>query len=111
MKITQEGLKTVGEAGLKIGKQIVIEGTKAVIMKGAFATVETGLEKGLSGIKGMTLDKFLTIDEESKLKREAKAKAKKAFFKKITGRKTKETEIVDVEELINNVKEEVTEGE
>lgn len=58
MKITvnKEQMAVVGKAGLKIGKAIIIEGTKAVVGKGVMNVAIVGLEKGKGGIKNMSLD-------------------------------------------------------
>lgn len=90
MNINQEGLKVVGKAGLKIGKAIIIEGTKAVIANSVSSMVLEGLDSGISGIKNMKLDDHL-------------GNRKGELVKKLFKRKKKEL----VAEVVADIVEEV----
>jgi hypothetical protein len=59
LSINQEMLKGLGKAGLKIGKNIVMDGTKALLLKSATAAITTSFEEGFGGIKTLTLDDIL----------------------------------------------------
>ena len=48
--------KVIGTRALTLGKQIIIEGTKAVALKGTAAVVTKGFEDGFSSIKTLTFD-------------------------------------------------------
>lgn len=93
MKITlnKEQMVKIGMAGLKVGKTIIIEGTKAVVAKGATKMIMEGFDNGIDGIKKMTLDDVLgkKIEEGS----EEIKKEKKGFFKRKKKDKTEEIEV------------------
>lgn len=94
LQINEAQLKAVGQVGLRIGKSIVVEGTKAVLLKGAAVAINTSFEKGIDGVKDLKLDDLLKDKkDESKPKKE-----KMSLFR----RKKKEVEIVDVDELIKD---------
>lgn len=57
--INAEQLKGFGKIGLKIGKAIVIEGTKALVLKGAAVAITSSFEDGFDGLKEITLDDVL----------------------------------------------------
>lgn len=57
--INKEQLKGIGSIAGRIGKSIVIEGTKALILKGAAVAITTSFEEGLGGVKNITLDDVL----------------------------------------------------
>lgn len=61
MKITfnKEMVKTVGVAAGKIGKAIVIEGIKGVLLKSVTNTITTSFDKGIEGVKKMTIDDYV----------------------------------------------------
>lgn len=80
ININKEVLQKAGEVSLRIGKRIVIEGTKAVILKGTVATLEAKFE----GEK-VTLDKVLGDGKE--------AKEKKSLFKRKKKLKVSEEEL------------------
>ena len=92
LKMDKEQLKSIGNAGLRIGKAIVIEGTKALVVKTAVKAINTGFEGGKDGIKGLTLD-----DVVGK-KKDKEDKPKKKWFSKKKD---------EVEELIEEVTEDV----
>lgn len=99
LQINEAQLKAVGQVGLRIGKSIVVEGTKAVLLKGAAVAINTSFEKGIDGVKDLRLDDLLK-DKKVESKPEKK---KLGFF----GRKKKEeVEIIDVDELIEEAVEE-----
>ena len=76
VNISKETLKTVGDASLRIGKRVLIEGSKAVILKGAVTTLEASFDKGVDGVKGLTLGKLLGEDKAAKKKGLFKRKEK-----------------------------------
>lgn len=57
--IDKEMVKTVGVAAGKIGKAIIIEGIKGVLLKSAANAINTSFESGVDGIKKMTIDDFV----------------------------------------------------
>lgn len=98
ININKEVLQKAGEVGLKIGKRIVIEGTKAVILKGTASVIEAKFEG-----KDVTLDTVLGEDKKQE------KKVKKSLFKKKkkvkVGSDSSEEVIIDldvVEEMIPN---------
>lgn len=95
MKITvnKEQMVTIGKAGIKIGKSVIIEGTKAVLAKGAVTMISEGLDNGIDGIKKLSLDDVL-----GKKEKEEKEKRKRLF-----GRKKKVK--VDAEQLTETLTE------
>ena len=66
MKITEEQIKKFGETGLKIGKAIVVEGTKALLLKGAAVAITTSFEEGLDGVKNLSLDDVISGKKNKK---------------------------------------------
>lgn len=88
--ITKEQLEGYGKIGLKIGKSIIVEGTKTLALKGAAAVITTSFEEGFGNVKTLTLDEVL---------KGGKDKTKKTLFKQTI------EEIIEVEEP---VKAEVT---
>lgn len=80
MNFNSEQLKGLGNVGLKIGKKILVEGTKAVVLNGAQAIILTSFENGVGGIKDLKLDEILN----------GKKKLAKTVFKKT------EKEVVEV---------------
>lgn len=67
--ITEEQLKGFGKVGLRVGKAIVVEGTKAVLLKGTAAAINASFENGIDGVKNLTLDDVLKDTKESKKKK------------------------------------------
>lgn len=92
--INEEQLKGIGKVGLRIGKAIVVEGTKAVVLKGAAVAINASFENGIEGVKNLSLGDVLK-DEDKEPK-----KKKKGLFKR------KETEVV---EIVRDCDTEVTE--
>ena len=77
MKLSNEQLKSIGNVGLRIGKAIVVEGTKALVLKGAAAAITTGFEDGIDGIKRMTLDDILKDKKDESEKKPLFGRKKK----------------------------------
>ena len=86
--MNKDKLKDLGMTALKIGKQIVIEGTIAVTAKGAAQVLRVGLEDGFDSVKTISVDQFLGTEEK-----EAKKKAKKK--KKEIKKEVKENDIIE----------------
>lgn len=59
INITKEQVEGFGKAGLKIGKAIVFEGTKALALKGAAAVINTSFNEGFESVKDLTLDDII----------------------------------------------------
>lgn len=91
MKFNQEMAKTLGQAGLKIGKTIIVEGTKSVVLKTAVATITTTFDEGFGAIKDLKLDDYL---------RGGKEKPTKGLFNK---KRKKEKD--PIEEVLSEVEE------
>lgn len=95
--INEEQLKGIGKVGLRIGKSIIVEGTKAVILKGAVATINAGFENGLDGIKSVSLDDVL------KDKKDKAPKEKKGFFNRKKRSKSEDIKVDIVEDSEGNI--------
>ena len=93
--ITEEQVKGLGKAGLRIGKAVIIEGTKALVLKGAATAITKGFENGFSSIKDITLDDVLGEEEK-------KDKSKK---KKLFGRKNKDVVVEATVEVGDDIPE------
>ena len=89
--MNKDKLKNLGKTALKVGKQIVIEGTIAVTAKGAAQVLRVGLEDGFDSVKTMNVDQFLGT-EEKEAKKEEKKKAKK---KKKIQKEVKQNDIIE----------------
>ena len=90
MKINKEQLTVVGKAGLKVGKAIIIEGTKAVAVKSVTAIIMEGFDNGADGIKKMSVEKLVS---GGKVK-EPKEKKEGGLFK----RKKKKEVTIELDE-------------
>lgn len=86
--MNKDKLKNLGMTALKVGKQIVIEGTIAVTAKGAAQVLRVGLEDGFDSVKTISVDQFLGTEAK-----EEKKKAKKK--KKVIKEEVKENDIVE----------------
>ena len=86
--MNKDKLKNLGMTALKVGKQIVIEGTIAVTAKGAAQVLRVGLEDGFDSVKTISVDQFLGTEAK-----EEKKKAKKK--KKVIKKEVKENYIVE----------------
>lgn len=100
IKVTKAGLKTVGEVSLKVGKSIVVEGTKAVAGKAAYNVVAASFDKKHGGVKALTVDKVLGTDKKKKFG------IKGNLFKK----KHKEEEVEELAEAVVDVLEVTSEA-
>ena len=98
LNINKDVLKGIGSIGLKLGKTIVIEGTKAVIINAAVTTIKTSFDEGPGAIKNLTFDDLLEGKDKKK---------KKGLFAKVKNEKGEDEEI-DVE-IIDKDKKKVTE--
>ena len=85
--MNKDKMKNLGKTALKVGKQIIIEGTIAVTAKGAAQVLRVGLEDGFDSVKTMNVDQFLGTEA----KEEKKAKKKKRSIKK----EVKENDIIE----------------
>lgn len=83
--INEEQLKGIGKIGLRIGKAIVVEGTKAVVLKGTAVAINASFENGIEGVKNLSLGDVLKDEKDSN--------EKKGLFR----RKKKEVQIETVE--------------
>jgi hypothetical protein len=97
LKVSKEQLKEIGKGAGKIGKAIVIEGTKAVALKGAAAVITQSFDEGLGGVKELKLDDMLNGGKKKK-------KPKKALF---AFKKNKDEAIEAVVETAEAATEEV----
>lgn len=59
LKMDKETMATIGKGAGKIGKTIVIEGTKAVVLKGANAVIVQSFDGGLGSVNELNLDDIL----------------------------------------------------
>lgn len=108
--VNKDSLKVVGEVGYRIGKDIVREGTKAVIGKAAGAAIAVTLKEGFGGIKNMELNTVLGDITRMEKKQAKKLKrAEKKMQKKEELLKKASTE--DVQEAINDALIKVASGE
>lgn len=74
LNINKDQLKGAGKIGLKIAKQIVLDGTKALALKGAKVAIETvftgqsiktvKLDDVLSGTRMNPISKFIITNED-----------------------------------------------
>ena len=87
--MNKDKMKNLGKTALKVGKQIIIEGTIAVTAKGAAQVLRVGLEDGFDSVKTMNVDQFLGTEAK-----EEKKKAKKKKKKKIK-KEVRENDIVE----------------
>ena len=80
INIDKKKMQQVGKTALKIGRQIVIQGTVSVAAKGVANGLEVGLNQGFDKVKKMDVDDFLGISEKKKTK---------------TIKKTEEVEVIE----------------
>jgi hypothetical protein len=76
LNINKDVLKGIGNVGLKLGKAIVIEGTKAVILNAAATAIKTSFDEGLEGVKNLSFDEYIEGKKDKKLKKKGIFKAK-----------------------------------
>lgn len=77
IQISKETMVNAGNAGLKLGKHILIEGTKAVAIKAAAKAINVGFEEGFDSVKSLTLDEVLESNKKGKSKPKRKMFGKK----------------------------------
>jgi hypothetical protein len=70
-------VKAIGIVGLKIGKAVVIEGVKAVMLNAAASTITSSFEDGFDGVKKLKLNEFLHGRDKLNKKKLFKRKNKK----------------------------------
>jgi hypothetical protein len=93
IELNKETIKVFGETGLKIGKHIVIEGTKVIALKAAQRAINVGFDQGFGSIKDITVDEVLESDFRGRTKQ-----PKKKFFSK-----TKQEMVEDsIEEIVEH---------
>lgn len=69
MNVNKEQWKEIGNTGLRIGKFIVVEGTKALVLKTAAKAITTSFEDGIGGVKQIGLDDIIGKKKEDKPKK------------------------------------------
>ncbi len=99
--IDKEQLKDYGKVGLRIGKRIVIEGTKAVAIQAATRVIEVSFNDGFDGVKELTLDDYIGD------KKKKKDKSGKKLFSKKKNKKVDEAIDVVVEEVEIIIEDEI----
>lgn len=67
--VNNEMLKSGLAVAGKLGKTIVIEGTKAVILNAAATTIKTSFDEGFAGVKNLTFDDLLDGKDKKKSKK------------------------------------------
>lgn len=88
INIDKKKMQQVGKTALKIGKQIVIQGTVSVAAKGVANGLELGLNEGFDKVKKMDVDDFLGIDKQKETK------------------KVRKTEVVKVDSVVDDIQDE-----
>lgn len=101
LNINKDVLKGIGNVGLKLGKAIVIEGTKAVVLNAAATAIKTSFEEGFDGVKNLKFDDYIEGKKEKKA-------AKKGLFKAKIKKENGDEEEIEAE-LIEKDKKKVTE--
>lgn len=76
IKLDKEQLKVIGAGAGKIGKAIIVEGTKAVILKGAAAVITQSFDEGLGGVKELSMDDVLKGGKKYNKPKKTKVKKK-----------------------------------
>lgn len=100
IKFNKEMLKGGLTIAGKLGKTIVIEGTKAVILNAAATTIKTSFDEGFAGVKKLSFDDL--IDGKDKKKNSEKGGLfgkKKKEDRKDDKKEDKEDEEIVVEVL------------
>lgn len=101
IEFNKEQFIAIGKGAGKIGKAIIIEGTKAVALNSAKAVITQSFNKDSGGIKELELDDML---------RGGKKKPKKALFK-FKKDKDEDKETLETEVEIEMVEAEIVEPE
>lgn len=68
-KMNKEQMMEIGRGAGKIGKAIIVEGTKAVALKGAAAVISQSFDDGLGSVKSLKLDDVLKGGKKKKPKK------------------------------------------
>lgn len=76
ININKETIKTAGVIAGKIGKAIVIEGIKGVLLKTATKAITTSFEGGLEGVKQLTVDDYIGRKKKRNVNSEFKSTPK-----------------------------------
>lgn len=100
LKLDKEQFIAIGKGAGKIGKAIIVEGTKAVALKGATAVITQSFDKGPKSIKELGLDDMLNGGKKKKPKKALFSFKKKkdeteGTFETEVEIETVETEIVE----------------
>jgi hypothetical protein len=66
IKFDKEMLIGIGKKAGQLGKVVVVEGVKAVALKGAAKVITTSFDEGFSGVKNLTFDEVTGIDKKKK---------------------------------------------
>lgn len=104
-----DNLKMVGNAGLRIGKDVVREGTKVVIGKTAGAVIGATLTGGVKKIKTINLDDVLgditrmEKKKEKKLKKELRKQEKLSRKEKEFNESVRQGLVKEADELIKEL--------
>ena len=64
-EMVMTGLTKAGQ----LGKVVVVEGVKAVALKGAAKVITTSFDEGLAGVKKLSFDEVTGIDKKKKSKK------------------------------------------
>lgn len=79
LKVSKDQMVNIGKGAGKLGKQIVVEGTKAVALKGVAAVITQSFDEGFGSIKEL---KFDDVIKGGKKKNKPPKVKKKLFNKK-----------------------------
>lgn len=67
-KLDKEQVMEIGKGAKKIGKAIIVEGTKAVALKSAAAFITQSFDEGIGSVKKLDLDDVLKGGKKKKPK-------------------------------------------
>lgn len=97
LKLDKEQLVAIGKGAGKIGKAIIVEGTKAVALKGATAVITQSFDQGIGGVKELGLDDMLNGGKKKKPKKSLFSFNKKKNGTEETFEAEVELEVVDAD--------------
>lgn len=66
IKLDKEMVMTGLTKAGQLGKVVVVEGIKAVALKGAAKVITTSFDEGFAGVKNLTFDEVTGIDKKKK---------------------------------------------
>lgn len=69
IKLDKEMVIGIGKKAGQLGKVVVVEGIKAVALKGAAKVITTSFDEGFAGVKELTFDEVTGIDKKKKTKK------------------------------------------